>query len=88
MILLNMIFDLKTRRVELLAEPKGSMLLRSNRMINFDEDLVHSEIHGKSPFIRGNKLWNQLSCEIQHVKTKLEFTRMLTDNIIQRLVNK
>ena len=39
-----MMFDLKTRRVELLAEPRGSMVLRN------------SEIYGKSPFIRGNKL--------------------------------
>ena len=83
-----MMFDLKTRRVELLAKPRGSMVLRSNCNIIFAEDRIHSEIYGKSPFIRGNKLWKQLSCELQHVKTKLEFTRLLTDDIIQHLVNK
>ena len=83
-----MMFDLKTRRVELLAEPRGSMVLRSNCNIIFAEDRIHSEIYGKSPFICGNKLWKQLPCELQHVKTKLEFTRLLTDDIIQRLVNK
>ena len=63
------------------------MVLRSNRSIVFDEDRIHSEIFRKSPFIRGNKLWKQLSCEIQHVKTKQEFTRMLTNDIIQHLEN-
>ena len=83
-----MMFDLKTLKTELLAEPRGSMVLRSNHSIFFNEERIHSEIYRKSPFVRGNKLWKQLSCEIQHVKTKPEFTRILTYDIIQQLENK
>ena len=64
------------------------MVLRSNHSIFFNKERIHSEIYRKSPFVRENKLWEQLSCEIQHVKTKQEFTRMLTDDIIQQLENK
>ena len=64
------------------------MVLRSNRNVIFEEDRIHCEIYNKSPFIRGNKLWKQLSCEIQRANTKLEFSRMLTDDIIQHLESK
>ena len=49
--LLNMMFDLKTRKTELLAEPRGSMVLRSNHSIFFNEERIHSKIYRKSPFV-------------------------------------
>ena len=85
--LLNMMYNLKTRRPELLAEHRGSMILRSNQCILFNEDRINSEIYRKSPLVRGNKLWKQLSSDIQRVKTKTEFSRLLTDDIISQLEN-
>ena len=85
--LLNMMFNLKTNKPELLTVPRRSMVLRSNHCILFNEERMNSKIYRKSPYVRGNKLWKQLSCDIQHATTKIEFTRMLTDNIILRLVN-
>ena len=85
--LLNMMYNLKTRRPELLAEHRGSMILRSNQCILFNEDRINSEIYRKSPLVGGNKLWKQLSSDIQRVKTKTEFSRLLTDDIISQLEN-
>ena len=81
-----MMFDLKTRRPELITGPsRSTMTLRSNNSILFGEERVNYEIYGKSPYIRGVKLRKQLSCELQHAKNKLEFDRLLTDDIIQHL---
>ena len=44
------------------------MILRSNQCILFNEDRINSEIYRKSPLVRGNKLWKQLSSDIQRVK--------------------
>ena len=80
-----MMFDLKTRKPELLTVPRGSMVLRSKHCILFEEH-INSEIYRKRPYVRGNKLWKQLFCDLQHAKTKKEFTRMLTDDIILHFV--
>ena len=80
-------YNHKTRRPELLAEHRGSMILRSNQCILFNEDRINSEIYRKSPLVRGNTLWKQLSSDIQRVKTKIEFSRLLTDDIISHLEN-
>ena len=61
------------------------MFLRSNNRICFKESRINYEIYGKSPYVRGNNLWKQLDYEIQHAKTKAEFNRLLTDDIIQHL---
>ena len=63
------------------------MILRSNQCILFNEDRINSEIYRKSPLVRGNTLWKQLSSDIQRVKTKIEFSRLLTDDIISHLEN-
>ena len=46
---------------------------------------IHCEIYRKSPFIRGNKLWKQLTSERHHAKTKIEFDRLLTEDLILHL---
>ena len=49
--------------------------------------IIHTyyEIYGNSYFMRGIKLWKQLSSEIEHVKTGLEFDRLLTEDVILHL---
>ena len=84
--LLTMMFDLKTRRPDLILGPKqNSMNLRSNRTIIFYEELVNYELYGKSHYIRGVRLWKKLTCELQHAGNKTEFSRLLTNDIIQHL---
>ena len=63
------------------------MSLRSDNSIRFEEERINYEIYGKSQYIRGNGLWKQLAYEIQHATTKVEFDRLLTDDIIQNLKN-
>ena len=70
---------------ELVAKSTCSISLRSNNKIQFKEDRINYEIYGKSPYIRGIRLWKQLSCETQHAENKLMFDRLLTDDIIQHL---
>ena len=58
---------------------------RKDKCIHFEERRVSSEIYGKSPFFRGNILWKQLDSTIQQAKYKVEFDRMLTNDIIHHL---
>ena len=82
-----MMYDLITRKPELVLEPKGTMSLRSNKKIQFEEEHINYEIYGKSPYIIGNRLWKQLAHDIQNATSKVEFDRVLTDDIIQHLKN-
>ena len=44
------------------------MILRSNQCILFNEDRIYSEIYRKSPLVRGNKLWKQLSSDKDDIR--------------------
>ena len=57
-------FDLKSRRVDLLDSYDCGISLRSSSKIKFNVDISNSEIYGKSFYIRGVKYWNQLPSEL------------------------
>ena len=76
---------LKPENQNWLPNQHAQISLRSNIKIQFKEDRINYEIYGKSPYIRGIRLWKQLSCETQHAENNLMFDRLLTDDIIQHL---
>ena len=80
-----MMYSLSIRRSDLLVVRTRDRVLRSDKCIQFTEDMSACEIYSKSPYIRGNYLWKQLDSIVQHAKTKTEFARMLTDEIIENL---
>ena len=79
-------FDLKSRRVDLLDSYDCGIGLRSSTKIKFNVNISNSEIYGKSFYIRGVKYWNQLPSELQTTLTKLEFNCQMC--ITYREVNK
>ena len=80
-----MMYTLVTQRQDLLKVRNLERNLRSDRTIQFEVDIVSSELYWKSPYIRGNLLWKQLHSNIQHAKNKNEFNVMLTEDIISHL---
>ena len=56
---LLMVYVWVSRRQRLLIIRNGERLLSSNSCIHFKEKLTNYEVHGKSPFVRGNILRNQ-----------------------------
>ena len=83
--LLNMMYSLVAQRKDLIVVNNTERSLRSDRNIHFEEDLIKSEIYGKSPYIRGNHLWKQLDYNIQRANSKIEFHTLLTDDVIVSL---
>ena len=80
-----MMFDLKNRRPDLVDHGKKEIVLRSRGKINFKYDKLNSDVYVKSPYIRGNVYWKQLPPNIQYAETKLEFKRLLTDDVLLKL---
>ena len=80
-----MMYNLAKRPEFLDLRDKG-IVLRSSQNINFKEEKLNSEIYIRSPYVRGCKLWKQLSSNIQRCEPKFEFDRLLTEDLIQSLV--
>ena len=60
--------------------------LKSSINVNFKERKSNSEIYDKSPYVGGCTLWKRLPALIQNAKTKNEFDKLLTDDVINTLV--
>ena len=81
-----MIYDLQYRRPDLIAcSDDNNLVLRSNSKTIFKYEKLCSDIYVRSPYIRGNILWKQLPPNIQQVSTKLEFKRMLNDDVLKKI---
>ena len=84
--LLYTMYGLKTRRPDLLDCKDKGIVLRSSTKIQFAYEKLNSDLYVKSPYIRGNHYWKQLSSDLQNIKTKTEFKRQLTDEVITELL--
>ena len=83
-----MMYDLQYRRSDLIDNRDKKLILRSSGKITFMYDKLCSDIYVKSPYIRGNGFWKQLlPSNIQKVATKLEFKRLLTDEVLINIKN-
>ena len=82
-------YDLKSRRSDLLDCKEKCIVLRSNAKIQFTYEKLNSDIYMyvKSTYVRGNHYWEQLPPDIQNIASKLEFKRQLTDERIANLNN-
>ena len=79
-------YDLKTRRPDLLDCNDKGIVLRSSYEIPFDFEKLNTDLYVKSPYIRGNRYWKQLSSDLQSIHSKIEFKRQLMDEEIANLV--
>ena len=84
--ILHMMYNLVERNPALLDTRDKGIILRSSNSVNFIEQKLNSEIYIKSPFVRGCNLWKQLSPVVQKANTKTEFNRMLTDDLLNKLM--
>ena len=78
-------YDLKSRRSDLLDCKEKGIVLRSKAKIQFTYEKLNSDICVKSTYVRGNHYWKQLPPDIQNIASKLEFKRQLTDERIANL---
>ena len=60
--------------------------LRSSQNETFKEEKLNSEMLVKSPYVRGSVLWKQIPSEIQKANNKDEFSRLITDNILETIL--
>ena len=81
-----MMYNLVKRRPDMLDIRDKGIVSRSSQNIKFKEDKLNSEIYVKSPYVRGCNLWKQLPSLIQKANTKMEFNRMLTEDILEKLL--
>ena len=81
-----MMYNLVERNPALLDTRDKGLVLRSSNSINFIEQKLDSESYIKSPFVRGCNIWKQLSPVVQKANTKTEFNRMLTDDLLNKLM--
>ena len=80
-------YNLKTRRSDLLDhKDKGGIVLRSSAKIQFTYEKLNSDIYVKSPYIRGNHYWRQLSSDVQNLKSKIDFKKQLTTDMIITII--
>ena len=74
------------QRPELLDTRDKKIELRSSKKINFKVEKLNSEVYIKSPYVRGCNLWKKLPVYIQMAKTKKEFDSMLTNDVLEKLL--
>ena len=59
--------------------------MESDKNIAFCQDKLNIEIFVKASRVRGDNLWKQLPCEVQHARTKKVFDNLLPDRLILSL---
>ena len=82
---LQMMYMLKSRTLRLVEKRDLSITLRSDKNIAFRQEKLNSKIFVKAPHVRGDNLWKQFPCKVQHARTKKEFDNLLTDRLILSL---
>ena len=80
-----MMYDLKSRRPDLVDSSEKRVVLRSSNKINFKYEKLSSDLYAKSPYVRGNHYWKQLPADIQYAETKAKFKHLLTDALMTTL---
>ena len=83
--LLQAMYSLKNRIPELLDTRDKGIELRSTLHVRFKEHKLNSELYIKSPYVRGCNLWKKLPVCVQKAKTKKEFDKLLTCDLIDTL---
>ena len=57
------------------------MTIRNSSDVKFEEVISNYDVHAKSPYLRGCKIWRQLPSYLQNAATKKDFTALLTHDV-------